>query len=304
MMGRAVTDPSTIPGPALVTGAGREREIGTAICRALAAAGHAVAFTVGPGGDGGALAAELGAEAIEVDLADADAAAALIDAAAERLGALPAVLVNNAALSVNGGYAQMDAATLDAHYAVNVRAPVLLSCELARRHARGAAGRIICLTSGQSLGPMLDELPYATTKAALEMFVRQLAPEVMALGITVNAVNPGVTDTGWVDRRDPRRRAAADARGPGRRGRGRRAADRLAVLRRRRLGDRTGDRLRGRLHPPLAPAAVAARARSTAGGDEHEHGAADRQRRDADRRQREAADERQRRRPSAPPAGR
>jgi 3-oxoacyl-[acyl-carrier protein] reductase len=92
----------------------------------------------------------------------------------------------------------MDAATLDAHYAVNVRAPVLLSCELARRHVPGGPGRIVCLTSGQSLGPMLDELPYATTKGALEMFVRQLAPEVMGLGITVNAVNPGVTDTGWV----------------------------------------------------------------------------------------------------------
>ena len=197
-MTASVTHPSRIPGPALVTGAGREREIGTAVCRALAAAGHAVAFTVPPGGDGGALAAELGAEAIEADLADPAAPEILLDAAAERLGALPAVLVNNAAHSVNGGYAQMDAATLDAHYAVNVRAPVLLSCELARRHPHGEPGRIVCLTSGQSLGPMLDELPYATTKAALEMFVRQLAPEVMPLGITVNAVNPGVTDTGWV----------------------------------------------------------------------------------------------------------
>ena len=153
---------------------------------------------VPPGGDGSALAAELGASAIEADLADPAAAAALLDAAAERLGAPPAVLVNNAAHSVNGGYAEMDAATLDAHYAVNVRAPVLLSCELARRHPHGEPGRIVCLTSGQSLGPMLGELPYATTKAALEMFVRQLAPEVMGLGITVNAVNPGVTDTGWV----------------------------------------------------------------------------------------------------------
>jgi len=64
--------------------------------------------------------------------------------------------------------------------------------------APGEPGRIVLPASGQSLGPMLDELPYATTKAALEMFVRQLAPEVMGLGITVNAVNPGVTDTGWV----------------------------------------------------------------------------------------------------------
>ena len=176
----AVTNPLIIPGPALVTGAGREREIGTAVCRALAAAGHAVAFTIPPGGDGSALAAELGAEAIETDLAG------------------PAVLVNNAAHSVNGGYAEMDGATLDAHYAVNVRAPVLLSCELLRRHAHGEPGRIVCLTSGQSQGPMLGELPYATTKAALEMFVKQVAPEAMALGVTVNAVNPGVTDTGWV----------------------------------------------------------------------------------------------------------
>ena len=181
-----------------MTGAGREREIGTAVCRALAAAGHRVAFTVPPGGDGSALADELGAEAIEADLADPDVPEALLGAAAERLGALPTVLVNNAAHSVNGGYAQMDAATLDAHYAVNVRAPVLLSCELARRHQHGEPGRIVCMTSGQSLGPMLGELPYATTKAALEMFALQLAPEVMPLGITVNVVNPGVTDTGWV----------------------------------------------------------------------------------------------------------
>jgi 3-oxoacyl-[acyl-carrier protein] reductase len=197
-MAGVVTHPSTIAAAALVTGAGREREIGTAICRALAAAGHAVAFTVPPGGDGSALAGELGAAAIEADLADPGAAVAVLDAAAERLGTLPAILVNNAAHSVNGGFAEMDAATLDAHYAVNVRTPVLLSCELARRHQPGAPGRIICLTSGQSLGPMPDELPYATTKAALEMFARQLAPEVMPLGITVNAVNPGVTDTGWV----------------------------------------------------------------------------------------------------------
>jgi len=69
---------------------------------------------------------------------------------------------------------------------------------LLERHTLDRPGRIVCLTSGQALGPMLGELPYATTKGALEMFVRQLAPEVMPLGITVNAVNPGVTDTGWV----------------------------------------------------------------------------------------------------------
>jgi 3-oxoacyl-[acyl-carrier protein] reductase len=195
-----VTDPLKPGSVALVTGAGREREIGTAVCRALAAAGRRVAFTVQPGGpsDGRALAAELDAIAIQTDLADPGAPGALLDAVQERLGEVPSVLVNNAAYETRGGVADLDAETLDAHYAVNVRAPLLLACELARRHPVGTAGRIVCLTSGQSLGPMVGELPYAVTKGALEMFVSQAAPELMAIGITLNAVNPGVTDTGWI----------------------------------------------------------------------------------------------------------
>jgi 3-oxoacyl-[acyl-carrier protein] reductase len=190
---------------ALVTGAGREREIGSAVCRALAARGHDVAFTVPPGGSEGAavLAAELEAAGaavavVEADLAEAGAAVAVLDAVAARLGRNPSVLVNNAAVSEHDGYATLDAEALDRNYAVNLRTPALLSCELARRHEPGTPGRIVCLTSGQSLGPMLGELAYATTKAALEMLVRQLAPELMPLGITVNAVNPGVTDTYWI----------------------------------------------------------------------------------------------------------
>jgi 3-oxoacyl-[acyl-carrier protein] reductase len=190
---------------ALVTGAGREREIGTAVCRALAAAGHDIAFTVAPGGRLAAhdLETELraaGAQvaAIEADLAEADTPAQVLDEATAALGRLPSILVNNAAHSVNAGFAALDAAMLDEHYAVNVRTPALLSCELARRHTPGEPGAIVCMISGQSLGPMVGELPYATTKGALETFVKQLAPEVMELGITVNAVNPGVTDTGWI----------------------------------------------------------------------------------------------------------
>lgn len=180
---------------ALVTGAGRDREIGTAVCRALAAAGHRIVFTVQPGGpsDGASLARELGARAVQFDLAAADVTALL-----DEVGEVPAVLVNNAAYEVRAGFAELDGPMLDDHYAVNVRAPMLLSCELARRWERGSAGRIVCLTSGQSHGPMLGELPYAVTKGAIETFVAHVAPELMALGITINAVNPGVTDTGWV----------------------------------------------------------------------------------------------------------
>jgi 3-oxoacyl-[acyl-carrier protein] reductase len=188
---------------ALVTGAGRDREIGTAVCRALADRGHDVAFTVAPGGDGSVLVRDLrargaAATAIVVDLADPHAAPEVLDEVTERLGR-PSVLVNNATVSERGGHAELDAAMLDRHYAVNVRAPALLSCELARRHPPGTPGRIVCVVSGQSHGPMAGEVAYAVTKAALEMLVRQLFPELMRLGITINAVNPGVTDTYWID---------------------------------------------------------------------------------------------------------
>jgi len=87
---------------------------------------------------------------------------------------------------------------LDAHYAVNVRAAVLLSVGFARRWKGERGGRIINLTSGQSLGPMPGEIAYATTKGAIEAFTSTFAVEVASRGITVNAVNPGPTDTGWM----------------------------------------------------------------------------------------------------------
>jgi 3-oxoacyl-[acyl-carrier protein] reductase len=181
---------------ALVTGADNPRGIGRAVCHALAARGATVACTVEPGST--AAEAELGAVPIEADLADPEAPEALLGAVEAFVGR-PSILVNNAAHSTRDSYATLDAATLDAHYAVNVRAPALLSCELARRHPRGTPGRIVNLTSGQSFGPMRGELAYTATKGALEIFTVQFAAEVAELGITVNAVGPGPNDTGWMD---------------------------------------------------------------------------------------------------------
>jgi 3-oxoacyl-[acyl-carrier protein] reductase len=45
---------------------------------------------------------------------------------------------------------------------------------------------------------MPDELSYGATKGAIEAFTRSLAPAVATKGITVNAVNPGPTDSGWI----------------------------------------------------------------------------------------------------------
>ena len=188
---------------AVVTGAGRCRGIGAAICKALAEEGADIFFTFWKEDDEPeGLLEELRrvgvrAETMEVDLSLLESPERLLDMVAARLGP-PWVLVNNAAYSTRDGYEALDAATLDAHYAVNLRATALLSVGFARRFGGGSGGRIVNLTSGQSLGPMPGELAYAATKGAIEAFTRTLATEVGQKGITVNAVNPGPTDTGWM----------------------------------------------------------------------------------------------------------
>ncbi len=187
----------------MVTGAGRHRGIGAAICQALADNGADVYFTHWDEGEDRpeALLRELRdkdvrAGAIELDLSLPESPERLLDAVVERFGA-PSILVNNAAHSTIDGFETLDATILDAHYAVNLRATALL-CVLFARRFEGETGRIINLTSGQSLGPMPGELAYAATKGAIEAFTRTLAAEVGHKGITVNAINPGPTDTGWI----------------------------------------------------------------------------------------------------------
>jgi 3-oxoacyl-[acyl-carrier protein] reductase len=177
---------------ALVTGAGNARGIGAACVRALAERGATVAFTVMPDETAPA---DLPGTAFPTDLAEAQAPERLMEAVTELVGH-PTVLVNNAAHSTRDGFEALDAATIDAHYAVNVRAPMLLSVLLARAER---PGRIVNLISGQFLGPMPGELAYTASKGALEAFTRQLAAEVAHLGVTVNAVGPGPNDTGWID---------------------------------------------------------------------------------------------------------
>lgn len=201
---------------AIVTGATRQAGIGAAICKELAQRGMDIFFTYWSAYDQlmpwseGATGSEpellqqqlraLGVrcEKLEADLSDIRTPAALLDAVERQLGA-PSILVNNATFSMDTDYSALTADNLDRHYEINIRGTMLLSAEFARRFAGGSGGRIINLTSGQALGPMPGNLAYAATKAAVDGMTATLAAEVASKGITVNAVNPGPTDTGWMD---------------------------------------------------------------------------------------------------------
>ena len=75
----------------------------------------------------------------------------------------------------------------------------MLSIEFIKRFKFEKGGRIINLTSGQSLGQMSNEIAYAITKGAVETLTNTLSSEIATKGITINAVNPGPNDTGWMN---------------------------------------------------------------------------------------------------------
>jgi NAD(P)-dependent dehydrogenase (short-subunit alcohol dehydrogenase family) len=134
----------------------------------------------------------------------------------------------------------MTAKDLDSHYAVNLRAVTMLSLEFIRGFAPGGAGRIINLTSGQGLAPMPHELAYAATKGAIDALTLSLSAAVARLGITVNAIDPGPTDTGWMQ--EELRESLLNAAPTGRLGTpGCRSAGRVLGRGGRRVGDWAGD---------------------------------------------------------------
>lgn len=198
---------------ALVTGVTRRQGIGAAVAIALARAGadvgtayyrpydRAMPWGVRDSEPDEILnemrATGVRAHGFEIDLGQPEGPGILFQQAHERFGHID-ILVNNAVYSTETTVEKLSTADLDRHYAVNLRAVILLSVEFVRAFKAKGTGRIVNLTSGQGIGPLPNELAYAATKGGVESFTLSLGAAVASRGITVNALDPGPTDTGWI----------------------------------------------------------------------------------------------------------
>jgi 3-oxoacyl-[acyl-carrier protein] reductase len=133
---------------------------------------------------------------VEADLAAAGAIEKVFDTAELAVGPLYAMVVAHTH-DTGGGLFQATATTIDRHLAVNVRATLMLIAEFARRFAvLDGPGRIVTFTSGL---PLAGSIAYAASKGAVAWMTVSAAAELAREEITVNAVNPGPSDTGWMD---------------------------------------------------------------------------------------------------------
>jgi len=195
---------------ALVTGVSRRQGIGYATAGRLAALGadlfvqhHVPHDALQPWGADSIddVIAGIGGRVrhLGLDLTEPDAPDQLVAAAVEAYGRVDVLVCNHALSGSDGPLGKLDAAMLDRHYAVNTRSSILLMQAFARQHDGARAGRVVFMTSGQNLGPMPNEVAYAASKGALIGIMSTLSHHLIRQGITINAVNPGPTDTGYAN---------------------------------------------------------------------------------------------------------
>ena len=107
-------------------------------------------------------------------------------------------LVLNHAYSVNSSIFDCTADNIDKHFNVNVRASMLMIKAFAKQIDKNKGGVVTLFTSGQYLGPMINEIAYAVSKEAIRGLCKQLSVALAEHNIRVNCINPGPTDTGYL----------------------------------------------------------------------------------------------------------
>ncbi|MBL8776808.1 MAG: bifunctional aldolase/short-chain dehydrogenase [Acidimicrobiales bacterium] len=191
---------------ALVTGAASG--IGRAIAARLAADGACVVIADLDADQAAAVAAELGstdvAVGVAVDVTDADAVRAAVDATVLAFGGVDLV-VNNAGLSVSKPLLETTEADWDRQHDVMAKGSFLVAQAAARAMVdQGLGGDIVYIASKNAIFAGPNNIAYSATKADQAHQVRLLAAELGEHGIRVNGINPdgvvqgsGIFASGW-----------------------------------------------------------------------------------------------------------
>jgi 3-oxoacyl-[acyl-carrier protein] reductase len=180
---------------ALVTGA--SRGIGAAIADLLASNGAKVIGTATSEAGAQAIGERLtahGGAGRRLDVTDAAAIEALVDAAGSEFGAI-SILVNNAGITRDQLLLRMKEEDWQAIIDTNLTSVFRTSKAVMRGMMRARKGRIVNIASVVGLTGNPGQSNYAAAKAGIIAFSKSLAREIGSRGITVNVVAPGFIDT-------------------------------------------------------------------------------------------------------------
>lgn len=187
---------------ALVTGA--SRGIGAAIALRLAAEGASVAVNYAGRADAAAEvvsrieAAGGRARAMQADVSDSVACAALVNTVAEEFGSLH-ILVNNAGITRDGLLVRMSDEDWDAVIGTNLSGAFYATRAAAKIMMKARAGSIVTIASVVGLTGNAGQANYAAAKAGLVGMTKSVARELASRNVRANAVAPGFIATEMTD---------------------------------------------------------------------------------------------------------
>jgi 3-oxoacyl-[acyl-carrier protein] reductase len=182
---------------AIVTGA--SRGIGRAIANSLAAEGVKTFITARNKTELVAVVNEINERGgdisfVSADLSDSDQIEAMFDKAIGFLGGID-ILINNAGIGVHGPALNLSPALWDDMFAVNLKAPFLITRLAAPLMVAQKSGFIINIGSGASQTPIANYAAYCATKYGLLGYSESLALELREYNIKVSMILPGSTAT-------------------------------------------------------------------------------------------------------------
>ncbi|MFD6392826.1 SDR family oxidoreductase [Nocardia sp. NPDC060259] len=131
---------------------------------------------------------------VTVDITDADAVRAAFDRLTAEHGTVE-VLVHAAGVMVGGTALELAPADWTRCLTVNATGTMLVTQRAATDMAAAGSGSIVVVSSNAAAAPRVGMAAYGAAKAAATAFTRSLALQVAPLGVRVNLVSPGSTDT-------------------------------------------------------------------------------------------------------------